>query len=116
MIIKIIKTSIKKSELAQMANEEFGDIVKAVIDVRQEIMALGGELHSDEEVLLSEQEQSKREDTWGINFYPKKAENDWIEFDSMINIKPHLGNRSRDVESPAIRERIRMVVKKLVKE
>lgn len=112
--IKIVKTPIKKSEILQMANEEFGDIVKAVVDVRQEIMAVGGELHSDEEVLLSEQKNSKREDTWGINLYPKKSENDWIEFDSMVNIKPHLGNRSRDVENTAIREQIKTIVKKLV--
>lgn len=97
-----------------MANEEFGDIVKAVVDVSQEIMAIGGELHSDEEVLLSEKEGSKREDTWGINFYPKKSGNDWIEFDSMVNIKPHFGNRSRDVESLVIREKIKEIVKKLV--
>jgi hypothetical protein len=113
-MIKIIKTPIKKSELLEMANEEFGDIVKAVVDVRQEIMVIGGELHADEEVLLSDQEESKREDTWGINLYPKKSGNDWIEFDSMVNIKPHFGNRSRDVESAAIRERIREIVKKLV--
>lgn len=97
-----------------MANEDFGDIVKAVVDVTQEIMAVGGELHADEEVLLSEEEGSKREDTWGINLYPKKPENEWIEFDSMVNIKPHFGNRSRDVENMAIREKIKEIVKKLV--
>lgn len=77
-------------------------------------MAVGGELHADEEVLLSEQEGSKREDTWGINFYPKKSSADWIEFDSMINLKPHFGNRSRDVEDKAIREKITVIVNKLV--
>ena len=97
-----------------MANEEFGDIVKAVVDARQGIMAIGGELHADEEVLLSEQEGSKREDTWGINLYPKKSGDEWIEFDSMVNLKPHFGNRSRDVESAEIREKIREIIKKLV--
>lgn len=110
----IIKTPIKKSELIKMINEEFGDIVKAVVDVNQGIIAVGGELHSDEEVLLFEQEKSKREDTWGINFYPKKSEGDWIEFDSMINIKPQFGNRSRDVENAVVREQIKTVIKKLV--
>lgn len=99
-----------------MANEEFGDLVKAVVDVQQEIMAIGGELHADEETLLSEQHESKREDTWGINLYPKKPESEWIEFDSMVNIKPQHGNRSRDVENLEIRETIKKIVKKLILE
>ncbi|MDP3052480.1 MAG: DUF5674 family protein [bacterium] len=114
MVIRIVKTTIKKSELLEIASEGFGDIVKAVVDIGQGIMAVGGELHADEEVLLTEQEDSKRENTWGINIYPQKSENKWIEFDSMVNLKPHFGNRSRDVENPEIREKIRDIVKKLI--
>jgi hypothetical protein len=116
MAIKIVKDSIKKSELLKMANEEFGDLVKAVVDIEQEIMAVGGELHADEEVVLTEKENSKREYTWGINIYPKKSEEEWIEFDSMINLKPHYGNRSRNVENPEIREKIKTIVRKLITE
>lgn len=97
-----------------MAKEEFGDIVKAVVDVEHEIMAIGGELHSDEEVLLTEEEEAQREYTWGINLYPQKSGDEWIEFDSMINIKPAFGNRSRGVDDQAIQTKIREVVKKLV--
>ena len=114
MTIKIIKEPIKKSEVALMATSEFGDIVKAVVDIDQEIMAIGGELHSDEEVLLTEEEGSKRENTWGINIYPKKPKDEWLEFDSMVNLKPHFGNRSRDIESEEIKEKIRKIVKKLI--
>lgn len=114
MIIKIVKVPIKKAELLEIASEEFGDIVKAVVDIKQEIMAVGGELHADEEVLLTEKCGSKREHTWGINFYPKKSDFEWIEFDSMVNIKPGLGNRSRNVDNPKIREKIKEIVKKLV--
>lgn len=99
-----------------MANAEFGDIVKAVIDIEQGIMAIGGELHADEEVLLSEEENSQRKDTWGINIYPNKPESEWIEFDSMVNLKPNFGNRSRDVENPEIRKKILDIVKKLVED
>jgi len=116
MLIIIIKTLIKKSELLKMASEEFGDVVKAVVDVKQEIMAVGGELHADEEVLLSEQENSKRENTWGINLYPKKSSDEFIEFDSMVNIKPNFGNRSRGVENLELQEKIKKIVKKLVAE
>ncbi len=114
MSIRIIKNPISKSELADIAKEEFGDLVKAVVDIEQEIMAVGGELHADEEVLLTENEGSKRENTWGINIYPKKSEGEWIEFDSMINLKPIFGNRSRGVENDAIREKIKKIVEKLI--
>jgi len=114
MPIKIIKTPIKKSELLEIASQEFGDVVKAVVDTKQEIMAIGGELHSDEEILLTEKENSQRENTWGINIYPKKSESDFIEFDSMINLKPSFNNRSRDVENLKEREKIKEIVKKLI--
>lgn len=97
-----------------MANEGFGDIVKAVVDVDKEIMAVGGELHSDEEIFLVEKENSGRGNTWGVNIYPGKSLDELIEFDSMINLKPHFGNRSRDVENPEIKEKIRKIVKELI--
>ena len=114
MTIRIVKDNIKKSELADMARQGFGDLVKAVVDVEQGIMAVGGELHADEETLLSEQERSKRDYTWGVNLYPAKSVAEWIGFDSMINLKPSLGNRSRDVENLEIQEKIRAIIKKLV--
>ena len=113
-MIKVIKAPIKKSELAEIAKEVFGDMIKVVVDVEQEIMAIGAELHADEEVVLSEQESSKRADTWGINIYPEKSEEEWIEFDSMVNLKPAQGNRSRSVENSEIREKIRKIVRKLI--
>jgi hypothetical protein len=113
MAIRIIRTPITRAELVEIAAEGFGDVVKAVVDVRQGIMAVGGELHADEEVLLTEEEGSLREDTWGVNLYPKQ-EGDWIEFDSMINLKPSFGNRSRGVENSATREKIIAIVQKFV--
>jgi hypothetical protein len=114
MEIKVIKGSISRKELSEIASAEFGDIVKAVVDVSQKIMAVGGELHADEEALLSEKEGTKRENAWGINLYPNRVGDDWIEFDSMINIKPQHGNRSRSVEDLETREKIRSVVNRLV--
>jgi len=113
--MRVIKEPIFLSELKVVAEERFGDLVKAVVDVKQEIMAIGGELHADEEVLLIDEHGSRREDVWGINIYPDADEPGFLEFDSMINLKPSLGNRSRDVEDPKVREKIRAVVAKLVK-
>lgn len=114
MEIRIIKIPIERHELLEIANETFGELIKAVVDIEKSVMAIGGELHSDEEVLLTENEGSKRENTWGINLYPKKDGDDWIEFDSMINIKPQYDNRSRDVEDPEIRKKIKSVVNALI--
>jgi hypothetical protein len=113
MPLTIIEAPIKKSELIELAKERFGDLVKAVVDIEQEIMAVGGELHSDEEALLLD-EGSHQKNLWGINLYPDKSEEELIEFDSMINLRPSQGNLSRDVTDPLIRQKIKEIIKKLV--
>ncbi len=52
-------------------------------------MVVGGELHADEEQWLLE--NGSQADLWGINLYPAETSDDWIEFDSMINIRPSAG-------------------------
>lgn len=111
--IVIVTNKISKEELKQLAKKGFGDLVKAVVDVEKEIMALGGELHADEEALLLEQ-GSRQEDLWGINLYPGKSEDEQIEFNSMINIRPSQGNNSRGVESLETQRKIRNIISKLI--
>ncbi|HEX2583309.1 MAG TPA: DUF5674 family protein, partial [Chlamydiales bacterium] len=106
MPISLIEKPIEKSELAEIAKERFGDLVKAVVDVEKGIMAVGGELHADEEALLLE-EGSKQRNLWGINLYPDKSGEELIEFDSIINLRPSQGNRSRDVNDPIARQKIK---------
>jgi len=112
--MQVIKIPIVKSEVQKMAEGQFGDMIKAVVDVEQEIMVVGPELHADGETLLMEDEHSKRANTWGINLYPKNKEEDFVEFDSMVNIKPALGNRSRSVQDETVQNKIREIVKKLI--
>jgi hypothetical protein len=112
--MRVIKTKIHIEELKKMAEEMFGDLVKVVVDVEKEIMAVNGELHSDEQELLIEK-GSKPENLWGINIYPQVDNENWIEFDSVINLKPHFGNRTRGVDNPEIKEKIIKIVNKLVK-
>lgn len=114
MPIRIIKNRIGIKELQEVARKEFGDVVKAVVDVEQAILAVGGDLHADEEMKLMENHGSKREHTWGVNLYPMKSGEEFIEFDSMINLKPSFGNRTRNVENPEVREKIRKIVHELV--
>jgi len=100
--------------LKEMAKKMFGNLVKAVVDIEKGIMAVDGELHSDEELLLIEN-GSKRFDVWGINLYPEFfGEEKFVEFDSMINIKPSQGNRSRGVDDLEIRKKTLEIVQKLV--
>ena len=111
---RIVREPLSRSELVAIAADQFGDMVKAVVDVKRAIMALGGELHSDEEAVLLD-DGSSQGDLWGINLYPGAGDDDWIEYDSMINVRPSLGNRARGVENPGLRDRIQRVVNQLVK-
>jgi hypothetical protein len=113
MPIKFIKELISKAELLVLAKERFGDLVKAVVDIERAVMVVGGELHADEEEMLLE-DGSKQENLWGINLYPEKSGDDFVEFDSMINIRPSQGNRSRGVESKETQEKIKKIVCDLV--
>jgi Protein of unknown function (DUF5674) len=105
--------SVTLADLRDAAAIQFGDFVKAVVDVERGVMAVGGELHADEEARLLE-EGSRQADLWGINLYPDRPASELIEFDSMINVRPSQGNRSRGVEDPAVRDRIRATVGRLV--
>lgn len=108
-----MRERIARSEVERLAHEQFGDMVKAVVDVERGIMAIAGELHSDQEALLLD-DGSRQDDLWGINLYPRQTGGDWIEYDSMINLRPSQGNRSRGVEDTETRARIRRVVDDLV--
>ena len=108
------QNKISVSVLREMAGKMFGNLVKAVVDVEKGIMAVDGELHADEQALLLEN-GSKQQMIWGINIYPDKTDADFIEFDSVINIRPLQQNRSRGVEDEKIREKVLKIVNGLIK-
>ncbi|OGW69493.1 MAG: hypothetical protein A2036_04205 [Omnitrophica bacterium GWA2_50_21] len=112
--MQIITEPITLNGLQILANHLFENMVKAVVDVDKELLAVDAELHSDLEALLLES-GSRQKALWGINLYPALPGDDFIEFDSMINLKPSLGNRTRGVEDPSVRLRIVNIVKKWVK-
>ena len=111
--MKIVKDKIEIIELKEMAKRMFGNLVKAVVDIEKEIMAVDAELHVDEEQLLIEKENSEPKNLWGLNIYPEENGIKFIEFDSMINLKPAFNNRTRGVENSEIREKIIKIVEKL---
>jgi len=110
----LVRDQVTLAGVARRAEEGFGEMVKAVVDVDRGWMALGGELHADEEQLLLEA-GSAQAALWGINLYPARhPAEDWLEFDSMINVRPRQGNRSRGVEDAATRSAIAAALRKLV--
>ena len=88
--LRIIRGPIRHSDLVTLAGQQFGDMVKAVVDVSRRVMAIGGELHSDEEALLLD-DGSRQADLWGINLYVAESAAEWIEYDCVIKYPAHAG-------------------------
>lgn len=113
--MQIIKDKILLDELKQMPAKMFGNLVKAVVDVEKGIMAIDADMHADEEKILLDN-KSEQKNLWGINLYPEFfGQDEFIEFDSIINLRPWQNNRTRGVEDEDIRKKIIEAVGKLVK-
>jgi len=111
--LQIVREPLARADLAAIATRGFGDMIKAVVDVERAMMAIGAELHADEEAALLD-DGSRQPDLWGINLYPGETGDGWVEFDSMINVRPAQGNRSRAVDNDATRATIRRIISTLV--
>ena len=115
MTTRMIERPVQKAELSDLELKgKYGGLVKAVVDIKRAIMIAGVTMHADAEEQLLEK-GSEQSDLWGINLYLQESDDEWIEFDSMINLRPSQGNDSRGVDDPAIRQRIREIVNLLVK-
>ena len=102
--------SISVSELRTMSDKMSEPLVKGVVDINDRLLVVDAEMHVDQEQFLLERGSEQR-DLWGINLWPGQYGTDgFIEFDSMINIRPWQDNRSRSVENHALRERITAIV------
>jgi hypothetical protein len=112
--IELVTEAISIERLRRLAESTFGDFVKAVVDIGRGVLAVGGELHADAEATLLD-DGSEQADIWGINLYPGAyPAEDWIEFDSMINVRPRQANQTRGVEDHDRRQAIRATVERLV--
>lgn len=105
---------ISKKELGKMAENMFGDLVKAVVDIEKEIMIVDAGLHADQEKEFLDN-GSEQDNLWGINLYPSEEDEYFVEFDSMINLRPSYGNRSRGVDDKDVQKKIIEIVNNLVK-
>ena len=113
MHIKIFSSKVSKEDLSILANASYVDMVKGVVDLKKNVLALGGELHADaEEVLLNE--GSKQEDLWGFNIFLNRPQEEAIEYTSMINIRPRQGNMGREVQDINVRKQIKSIIDAMV--
>jgi len=111
MEIRFINKKIAKQELKEIAENNYGDMIKAAVDIEKEVMVLGGEFHSDaNEVLI--RKGSDQKDVWGINIYPGREE--MLEFISLINIRPSENNLDMEIQSEHIKEKIKKIINKLI--
>ena len=111
--MKLIDKPISKQELKKITIMLSGGLVKVVVDIKKEIMVIDAAMHADEERYLLDL-GSNQDDLWGINLYPDLNGDDFIEFDSMINLRPRLDNFSRGIDSEKIRNKITTIVYQLI--
>ncbi len=102
-------------ELRRLVDLFFEDMVKYVVDVERGVIAVGGEMHADAEQMLLD-DGSRQADLWGANYYPGRGREECIEYTSLINIRPAQGNRSMEIQDPAVRGRVRQLTLALVGE
>lgn len=114
-MILILEHRIDAQALRKLLEGGFGDMVKFVVDLERELVAIGGELHADAEELLLER-GSKAGQLWGANYYPGRGKDDCIEFTALINIRPAQGNAGMEIADPGIRERVRALASRLIGE
>lgn len=107
--MEILKHKISRKKLAKDHLKYFKTMVKAVADIKQNIMAIDAELHADLEGLLLEK-GAQQEDLWGFNLYPQKSRADFIEYEALINIRPHQGNPAMKITSASIKKKIQEIV------
>jgi len=113
--IVIVDRKIAPSELKRLVAAFFEDMVKYVVDIERGVAAVGGELHADAEALLLDA-GSRQADLWGANYFPGLGREQCIEYTSLINIRPAHGNRGMEIESQAVRERVRTLTFALIGE
>jgi hypothetical protein len=106
----LILDRIANREQVLAMSEEYGSMIKIVVDIRQGILAGGGEMHADCERLLLQQ-GSEQDDLWGANWYPDDQR---LEFEALINIRPRLGNRGIVIQSQEIRQAVEGITREIL--
>ena len=108
-MIYILRDKPTSKQVNEML-KEYETMIKIVVDIRRRILAGGGEMHSDCESILLD-DGSEQDDLWGANWYPNEQR---IEFESLINIRPRLGNRSILIQNEELRQSVEAVTRDIL--
>jgi hypothetical protein len=111
--MEIISARITRQDLVDRYTTAYPALVKGVVDLAQGIIAVDAEWHADLEALLLE-DGSAQNDLWGFNMLPLEPAQSFLEYESLINIRPAQKNFSLEVTDPGLRDRIKAVVDRLV--
>ena len=108
-MIYILRDKATAEQVTQMLRE-YESMIKIVVDIRRHILAGGGEMHSDCESVLLE-DGSEQDDLWGANWHPVDQR---VAFESLINIRPRLGNRNILIQDADVRKQVETVTRKVL--
>jgi len=108
-MIYLLKQPATSSQIQEMLHE-YESMIKIVVDIRLRFLAGGGEMHADCESVLLES-GSEQDDLWGANWYPNEQR---IEYESLINIRPRLGNRNIVIQDENIRKQVESVTREIL--
>lgn len=108
-MIHLLKEKAVPSQIQEML-QEYENMIKIVVDIRRRYLSGGGEMHADCESILLE-DGSEQDDLWGANWYPGEQR---IEFESLINIRPRLGNRNILIQDEELRKKVETVTRDLL--
>ena len=111
MNIKIVSDKITETELREIAKVFYVEMVKGVVDIEREIIAMGGEYHMDANTVLIDN-GSKQQNVWGFNWYFDKIGDERIEYVSLINIRPSQGNKIMEVQDVFLRDKMKSIILK----
>jgi hypothetical protein len=109
MMIHLLGQAATPEQIQEML-QQYKGMIKIVVDIRRRILSGGGEMHADCESVLLE-DGSEQDDLWGANWYPSEQR---IEFESLINIRPRLGNRSILIQDDNLRKQVETVTKEIL--
>lgn len=109
MQIQILNNKISIDEAKKLADGWYGTMIKGCVDIEQSRVALGGDYHIESSELLTKS-GSKFEDVWGFNIRFEENPDGVLEFDSMVNLKPNFGNRSRGINNQEVSNKAREVI------
>ena len=108
-MIHLLKQQVTSTQIQEML-VQYEDMIKIVVDIRRRMISGGGEMHADCESVLLE-DGSEQDDLWGANWYPGEQR---IEFESLINIRPRLGNRSILIQDENLRKQVETITREIL--